>query len=356
MPATALALNVPGATTLSRAAARNISLPRHEVYTLTPEKLKDWTHPLFQRPLLINPKVVQLARNFQREAAEDPDGMCIIPETVSFGRFEGRDYLVDGQHRIFGAFAIAAGLKRLEHCEAILEPEHGTLAKCALVDAKITDYESMADMAEAFARAQEKLVALKPDDLLRAREETNTNLRDIRRACPFVGYEKNRNTKGTIVLSMSTAIRTWFGSGMTPSGGPEADRAQRMLDEDEAKHIIAFLKAAERAGWVSELYPRLWGQLNLGINMWLWRKTVMGVGNKFRGGAASMVLTPKQYSECMEELRKSPRYQSDLAARALRYKDRLPTYDDIKALFGEALERMGLVGARFPPPQGWDQA
>lgn len=353
MPALAMAFDIPGAT-LARSFLKHRA-PEHKVLELKPSMLAEWTHPAFQRPLSLNEDVKQLARTMQREAAQDPDGMCMIPDTVAFGRLNGKDYLVDGQHRIHGAFAIAAGLRRLENCDAILEPGIGALAKCALVDAKITTYDSMADMAEAFAQAQKKLVTLKPDDLLRAREETNPHLRALREACPFIGYTKNRDTKETIMLSMSVAVRTWFGSGMTPTPGPQADAAQRMLDEQEEHNLIAFFQAAEGAGWVSPLFPRLWATLNLGINMWLWRKTVLGTANKYKGGTSSMVLTPDEYSQCMAELRKSAEYQAELATKALRFQDRYPTYDLIKELFNVALARMGKVGPRFPQPQGWDR-
>lgn len=352
MAATATALKMPGASALPRSFSK-VGRPIFATEIITPDSLNQWSHPAFQRPLIINEDVKNVARRMQLEAAEDREGMCTIPGTVEFGRHEGKDVLIDGQHRIHGAFAMASGTRRIEGMDAVLV-EGGVLAKCALVDVKITPYETFAEMAEAFANFNKKLVALKPDDLLRAREESNPWLKAIRIACPFIGYDKNKNTKDTVMISMSAAIRTWFGSGHTPASGPECDRAQRALDADESKHIISFFQAAEKAGWCEAQYTRLWSTLNIGLNMWIWRKTVLGTANKFRGGTASMVLTAAQYSECMKELRGSAEYQKWLASRSLRFQDRIPTYDYIKELFAPALARLGLVGARFPQPQGWE--
>jgi hypothetical protein len=293
-----------------------------------------------------------MAREMMLEAGRDErERMCTIPGTLIFGRFEGTDYLIDGQHRIYGAFALAAGLRALPGTTSF-DVEGGWRPACAIASIEIRPYDSMAEMGKAFAGFNKKLVALKPDDLLRALEGTNTFLRDIREACPFIGYEKNKNTKERIMISMSAAIRTWFGSGATPATGPECSRAQSYLDEGETKAIVAFFSSAEAAGWVDTNYTRLWGTLNIGINMWLYRKLVLGAANKFRGGGDFMALTGEQYVECMKELRNLD-YTKFLGSRALRYQDRAPTYDYIQELFLPALARMKIYGPKFPQPQGW---
>lgn len=356
MPALATALKMPGVSALPR----NFNKTARPIFTtemVLPDELGKWDHPSFQRPLLINSDVIALAIAMQLEAAEESDNMCNIPGTVEFGRYGGKDHLIDGQHRIHGAFAIASGVKRVEDRGAILVPG-GVLAKAAAMDIKITPYDTFAEMAEAFAAFNKKLVALKPDDLLRAREESNPHLKRLRMTCPFIGYTKNKDTKDHIMLSMSTAIRTWFGSGYTPASGPAAENAQRQLaaDETEADNLIEFFEACEQAGWVGN-YPRLWGACNLGINMWLWRKMVLGTANKFRGGPSTswMILTKAQYTEGMVEMRKSAEYQSFLSGLSLRYQDRMPTYEWLKSLFKVVIQRHGLIGAKFPVPQGWNE-
>lgn len=353
MSATAIALKMPGVG----AVPRHVSTESRPIYGTRyledPAELAHWRRPDFQRPLIKNDEVVMLACKMQLEAASDRDGMCTIPGTIEFGRVRGVDWLIDGQHRLFGAFLIASGVVRLPNKDAILV-HGGALAKCALMDTKTTPYESMAEMSDAFAEFNRKLVALKSDDLLRAREGKNPYLLQIREECPFIGYTKNSATKDTIMLSMSAAIRTWFGSGGVPASGPNAESAQRMLDEEETRTLCDFFLAAEAAGWVGNFH-RLWSTGNLGVNMWLWRKMVLGAANKLRGGGTCSALTKEQYTDGMIELRKSAEYQSDLAGRSLRYQDRMPIYDGIKKRFQVALARHSLIGVKWPLPQGWEE-
>ncbi len=354
MSATALAINLPGVTSLPRSIPK-ADRPIAETKLITPNEILLWANrPDFQRPLNINTDVIDAARAMMVEAAGDKDRMCTIVGTIEFGRFEGVDYLLDGQHRIFGAFALASGVKKLDG-NAALATEGGVQPLVALADTKITAFYSMAEMGEYFVKLNKKLAPLKPDDLLRGREGNNPHLRAIREACPFIGYEKNRYTKETIMLSMSAAIRTWFGSGAVPAGGPNADRAAMLLNEDQAEAIIGFFKACEKAGWVNSQpgTERLWSSLNLGIHMWIWRKMVLNADSRgARGGYTA--LTPSQYAECMKDCL-DPAYTKFLYSRSLRYQDRVPTYNYIQDLFlNGGLERCKIAGPKFPEPLGWE--
>lgn len=351
MATAALALKMPGTTMILPRSIKTEDRPIQGTAIFTPERLDEWNRPEFQRPLLINQDVQGMARKMMLEAAADKEGMCSIPGIILFGRFLGDDYLLDGQHRIFGAFALACGKRALEGTTEFLT-EGGVRPKMALASTETRHYNSLSEMAQAFVNAQKKLVALKADDSLRALEYTNTYLRDLREACPFIGYEKNKNTKDRIMISMSAAIRTWFGSGATPATGPECSRAASYLDETETARLISFFIACERAGWVDSMWPNLWGTLNIGLNMWLWRKLVLGKENKFRGGGDFMALTVQQYAECMKGL-KTPEYAKFLKSRALRFQDRLITYEYIQDLFMPELARQGIIGPKFPVPQGW---
>lgn len=354
MSVTATALKLPGAT-LPRSVPK-AARPTSEARIFTPSDVTHMiTHnrPEFQRPLNLNPDVIEAARDMMREAHGDKERMCTIEGTIEFGRYKGVDYLLDGQHRLFGAYALAAGIKKLEGTTELVT-EDGSQPLFALANVMITPYESMAEMADAFVKLNKKLAPLKPDDLLRGRESSNAYLREIREECPFIGYEKNRFTKATTMISMSAAIRTWFGSGATPSSGPNADRAAALLDEVQTERIVAFFRACAAAGWVNtdRMNERLWGTLNIGINMWLFRKFVYGTANKIKGTRGATALSASQYAECMKDLR-NPDYFKFLGSRSLRFQDRRPTYDYVKELFEGGLMRCQIVGAEFPEPQGW---
>lgn len=347
---TAALLKMPKATALPRSIPQE-QRPIQETIVIKPGEIAGWTRPDFQRPLIPNQDVQDMARAMMLEAGQDKERLCTIPGTLLFGRHAGRDYMYDGQHRIFGAFALACGLRTLDNSSEFLV-EGGARPLVAIATKETRVFETMAEMARAFVAAQKKLVALKPDDNLRALEYTNTYLRDLREACPFIGYEKNKNTNERIRISMSAAIRTWFGSGATPATGPECSRAASYLDAHETKNLIAFFTACEHAGWVDKNWPNLWGTLNIGINMWLWRKLVLGKENKFRGGSDFMALSAMEYAECMKGL-KNPDYAKFLKARSLRFQDREVTYDYIKELFLPELMRQEIKGAKFPVAQGW---
>lgn len=354
MSASAHAMKIPGITAPSKSVLKSVNKTTHDVIELWPDKIGMLDRPEFQRPLNINEEVISLAHAMMLEAAGSRDRMCTIPDDIVFGRLDGREYLIDGQHRIFGAFALASGLR--DYGGSKLSPPPGGVAPLsALAQVKIIEFDSIAEMAQAFSRFQKKLVQLKPDDNLRALEYTNTHLRDIRKACPFIGYEKNRNTKATIMLSMSAAIRVWFGSGAVPAGGPSADKAAALLDDEQARHIIGFFEACEAAGWVNQdkSNERLWSSLNIGINMWLWRAMVLGISGRLRT-AGCTALKATQYIECMKELR-NEEYLKFLYSRSLRFQDRVPTYEFMQELFLPALARCQIIAPKFPEPLGWER-
>lgn len=311
---------------------------------IEPDRLAEWKRPIFQRPFVKTKRVEEIVGAMQLEAAKDPREACAIIEGVVTLGIVGKDtYLVDGQHRL-GSFALAAK-ELMEH--------GGVLVRQALVDVRVRRFDSLKDMADAFINLNSQLNPTKPDDIMRSLAASNEYLAEIAEKCPFVGYDLTGANKKIKLLSMSSAIRTWFGSGgIVPANGPSAlEIVRKYLDRNQADMMMAFYGAAMEAGWAHEPFKRLWGSLNLGINMWIYRRTVLGETMRFgQGGHKPMVLTREQYIVCMRSLME-PEYMDWLVGRQLRFQDRNPCYAHIREHFTVALKQLGVEAPRFPQAQ-----
>lgn len=342
--ATMTAIKMPGLHVVPKSVDK-ADIAHMQTMIITPDRLAEWKLPGLQRPLVRSKRVEDAAIAMQLEAAKDPEEACaVIDGVITLGKLGKETYLVDGQHRLYGAFAWAAR-EILVH--------GGVLVKQALVDVRVRHFESMADLAEAFINLNSQLNPTKPDDIMRSLAASNEHLRQIEKACPFVGYDLTGANKKLKLLSMSSAIRTWFGSGgLIPANGPSAlEIVRKYLDKNQADMMISFYGAAMEAGWAHEPFKRLWGSLNLGVNMWIYRRTVLGETMRFgTGGHRPMVLTRDQYIVCMRSLME-PEYMDWLVGRQLRYQDRVPCYNHIKERFTVALKPLGIEAPRFPMAQ-----
>lgn len=320
--------------------------PVMDVMILDPAELQKWRRPPAQRPLKMTPNVVDMAAAMQLEAAENgEDAWCTIPDVIKLGKVGKETYLYDGQHRLDGAFLLACGPPLVVG---------GVSCKAAMANVMLTNFDSLGELGVAFADSASQLVATKPDDILRALSGSSPGLQLVEASCPFIGYDRTGRHAETIYLTMSTALRTWFGSGgLVPAGGPRARECVKLLSDEQAAKLIDFYLACQEAGWVSERTRRLWSTLNLGINQWLWRRIVLGDGPRhLKGGPLRMTLTRVQYVECMKELASSD-YGVWLSGKSLRYQDRNPAYTRIKELFTVRLARLGIEAPRFPMPTDW---
>lgn len=345
MPATATLIKMPGVHALPNFVDKNDREVMQTVF-VDAEILAEWKRPKLQRPLQLSRKVYELAEAMQLEAAKDPDeAWCRIPGVITLGKVLEKDYkgtyLLDGQHRIDGALKLA--------CGPILVPG-GVSVRQALTNAREKTFDTFAEMGTEFANLNSQLVATKPDDILRALSEMNPHLADIEKACPFIGYDRTGKHKETVLLSMSAALRTWFGSGgLVPASGPPARDTIKYCDDTQTAKIIDFYSACAEAGWALPTLQRLWSTLNLSINMWLWRRVVLGESvQRFHGGQAPLVLERKQYVECMREVASTKAYIEWLGGRSLRYQDRQPCYGRLKDMFTERLAKLGRTSPRFP--------
>ncbi len=295
---------------------------RSDTIVVTVPWLDRVNKPSFQRALRVTDKVTQAAEEIKREG--------IIPGVITLGVLKGETYLLDGQHRM-EAFRMSG-------------------AEEALADVRIRDFDSMAEMSKEFIKLNSALARMKNDDFLRAMESGNHHLADIRRRCPFVGYDHVRMTKpdgaGKLLL-MANVIRVWFGSvGDVPHAGPATTTAAEMLDADNTKDLCEFLTTCFEAWGKDKENYRLWGSLNMGIIMWLWRRLVRGEG---RTSSKRFVdLTRDQFRSCLMALSAEPLYVEWLRSRGLAEAHRSPAYARIRTAFTRRLVEMGIKGPKYP--------
>lgn len=279
---------------------------------VTPDLVKSWKIPRFQRELRVNEKVQLLAQQIS-----EADG--VIPGVITIGVLDGDRYLIDGQHRR-EAFVLSGCL-------------------VGYVDVRILHFSTMAEMGEEYVNLNSRLVVMRPDDIMRGLEDSYETLKKLRRRCPFVGYDQIRRGTNAPVVSMSALLRCWSASGCeTPSSGAmSAAKRAELLSMDEVDHLITFLNVAIGA-WGRDLqYGRLWSNLNLSLCMWLYRRVVTGeisLGNLAR----SNKITPDQFGKCLMSLSADGQYVDWLHGRNAASRDMSPCYSRIKQIFARRIE------------------
>jgi hypothetical protein len=289
---------------------------------ITPNLVRSWKLPPFQRPLRVNAKLMEIAK----EIAAD-DG--VVPGVLTLGVLRGESdrFLIDGQHRR----------------EAFL------LSECPVgyVDVRIAHYDSLDEMADEFAKLNSRIVNMRPDDVLRALESSYPRLAKIRRRAPFVGYDQVRRSDKAPILSMSQLLRSWASSKKdTPqSGGTSATDLAKQLDDAEVDHMTSFLDAAMKAWGRDPEYARLWSSLNLVIVMWLYRRLVVD-GWSTRTKKISI----DHFTTCMTALSADGAYLDWLTGRRLGDVDRAPCYRRVKDIFSRRLETITGAKALLPSP------
>jgi hypothetical protein len=272
-----------------------------------------WKLPPFQRPLRVNPKVRAVAERLVKTQT--------IEGVITLGKLakDPSTYIVDGQHRI-EAFKLST------------IPE-------AIVDLRIVQFETLGEMSEEFVRLNSSLVRMRPDDLLRGMESAVPALGIIRKNCEFVDYDHVRRNSAGPVLGMSSVIRCWAGSfGETPassSAGQSVASLAENLDATNVQNLVTFLLTAHAAWGRDPEYYRLWGNLNLIICMWLWRKLVLDrdrVGNK-----RYAVLDIATFKQCLMSVSADGDYLQWLPGRNLTDRDRSPCFGRLKTIFARRL-------------------
>lgn len=287
---------------------------------ITPEVVKSWKSPPFQRPLRVNDKVRQLA-----EVMKEDGG--VIPGIITIGVFEKQRYLLDGQHRR----------------EAFLLSE----CKEGYVDIRMHHFETMAEMGEEFVNLNSRIVTMGPDDIMRGLEGSVEAISRVRKKCPYVGYDQIRRGTSSPIVSMSAVFRCWMSAAQeTPScRAMSAINIANSITADEADLMIAFLQCCNQA-WGRDLeYGRLWGNLNLALCMWLYRRTVIG-----RHSDRSVQMTKEMFTKLLMGLSANSLYIDWLTGRSIRERDRAPAYGRIKSLFVKRYEVETGKRPVFPQP------
>lgn len=288
----------------------------------TRDEINSWKNPPFQRPLRINEKVKAIASQIKEDGG-------VLPGIITLGVLSGVKYLVDGQHRR-QAFLLAE------------LPDGYT-------DVRIHYFDTMADMGEEFVNLNSCIIRLRPDDILRGLEASVPALAEIRKRCPFVGYDMIRRGPTSPIVSMSMALRVWRGSqNEVPAPHGVASSASNLastMTEEETRPLIDFLTCAVEGFGRDAEYARLWGSLNLMICMWLYRRTVI-----VQYSPNTPRLTKDQFKKCLMSLSANAGYLDWLVGRNLGERDRSPAYDRIRQAFVKRIEADTGKKPRMPAP------
>jgi hypothetical protein len=121
------------------------------------------------------------------------------------------------------------------------------------------------------------------------------------------------------------------------------------LSEDSATKLCIFLQLAHDAWKLDEGSKRLWGALNLGLTMWLWRKLVLDTVRQ--GNNRVTVLKNEQFRKCLMSLAANEAYCDWLLGRGMGDRDRAPAYARIKQVFiRRLLEEKVSAKVQLPQP------
>ncbi len=275
---------------------------RLDTVEVTMALVQSWEAPPFQRPVRVNAKLRALVEELRQGA--------VIPGIVTIGVIGGKQYILDGQHRLM-AFTMT-GLVSVYS------------------DIRYQYFSTMSDMGDAFVALNDVFVRMKPDDVLRALESSNEPLKIIRRGAPFVGYSNIRQGPESPVVGMSQMVRAWVASGAdTPVGfSHSVAQAVASLTTDEAHTAVDFLKIAFSAWGKDRAYMKMWGALNMGLCMWLYRNVVLK-----QYSPRSPRLSVDLFKKCLMGLSASEDYCAWLVGRSAGERDRSPAYTRIKAIF-----------------------
>lgn len=286
---------------------------------VTPESARQWRVPTFQRELKVNEKVMQISREIAQSG--------LIPGTITLGVLDNHLYIIDGQHRreAFLLADITEGIADVRYCH----------------------FKTEAEMGDEFVKLNSHIVTMRPDDILRGLEKSNPALAKLRRACPFVGYGQIRRGEKSPVVSMSALLRCWFGSApeVPAAGGLTATKVVQNLSDEEVETLTSFLNIAF-AAWGRNLeHARLWGNLNLTVCMWMFRRLVITPYS-----TSTKKLGKELFQKCLMSVAADAHYNDYLVGRALRERDRSPTYSKLKGIFARRIEAETGDKPRLPSP------
>ena len=282
----------------------------YDIITVTPDDLRAWRLPPCQRELSVNSKVRAMSVKIR-------EGGGVIFEPISLARIDGHTYLVDGQHRREAAL--------LSECEIMY------------VEIRWLHVRTLNEVAALFDRMQQKLVIMRPDDTLRARESSVAGMLRIRAACPFVGYDRIRRQGNGPMISMGMVLRAWFGAvSETPS--PSNLNPDTLVEsikvnlQNDVNNCTDYITACYDAWGRESTNKRLWMGLNLTLCAWLYQRLVTG---QYSGKTTK--LTKEGFKHCLMSVAADPNYSAWLVDRTLRERDRAAAYTKLKQIFAKRI-------------------
>lgn len=300
-----------------------------ETMIINLDQVNSWRVPPFQRPVRINAKVLAIAEEIKT------DGVA-ISGIITLGRL-AKDththYVVDGQHRL-EAFRLS-GLPEI------------------IADIRVVTFDTMAEMADEFVQLNTAIVRMRPDDLLRGLTPSLPHVQHLMEICPYIGYDNIRRggSSGSLV-SLGSVLRCWDTSAKeTPSSsnnGVSITQSASNLDEMGVNYLIRFMVIAHSAWGRDPEYYRLWGNLNMGLCMWLYRRLVIETTR--RGGQRVSVLTDNQFKQALMALSANSDYLDWLPGRLLNDRDRSPALQRIKQIFARRLSEGTDKKVTLPQP------
>lgn len=283
-----------------------------DIVVVTQKSIDLWKEPPFQRPMKLNPALFHYRDLLKQEGG-------VFPGTpIQLGIWEKETYLVDGRHRreAFKQSGLEEGICNVVYTEYVDGPE------------------GLAQMAKDFLGYQTWINRMTPDDAMRGIMQWSEPLQIITRRCPFVGFCMVRRSPKAPLLSMAATLRAWFCSALeSPSyGGLSAAKLATELTVEEANLMCDFLKLVHDA-WGDDLeYSRLWGNLNLTLCMWLYRRLVITPYSM-----KTQKITKEMFTKLLMSLTADRHYYDWLLGHVLRERDRSPCYQRIKAIFAARL-------------------
>jgi hypothetical protein len=290
---------------------------------ITARMIESWKAPPCQRRLRINEKVRKLSEQIKASGG-------VIPGIIHLAVVNNVTYLLDGQHRMY-AFSMSGS-------------EEGYADVCWHY------FDDTAEMGIEFDALNSRLVAMKPDDHLRAQEESSPYLQLIRKRCPFIGYDNiRRSATSSPVVSMSAALRCWFGSRPevpTTAGGSCSQNLAGDLTEEETENFVSFMTCCFAAWGRDAEYHKLWGGLTVLLSAWLYRRTVIS-----QYSPNSTRLGRDVFTKCLMSLSANKHYVDWIVGRlANSERDRSPAYTKLKAVFTKRVMDETGKKPRLPAP------
>lgn len=211
-----------------------------------------------------------------------------IPGQILLGTINGTDlYLVDGQHREI--ICLDAGIETI------------------LAEVRVRRFANMDELVKEYIRCNSKIASHTSGDQLKALVTLYpTTLGFISKKCSFVSFSSRRIDGGKANVNFSMCISAWTHSKRnkpTDGGFGKVEDMARDLTPADAAQLAEFLKLAHDAWGREPAIATLWGNLNLTLCMWLYRRVVLAatVAPSRRKKAVTQV-TPVQFRNALMEL------------------------------------------------------